>query len=178
MATPDRPRSGVVLCPAGSTLGSFSGDPQSAFLPVVAIAWKLPARGLDLPGVAPALSIGEHHAIVGKTVPDGHATGLEDALGSRSMGHAPSLHRGSDGYAVAMSEKPVTPSEALRMLGDAIASGPSDQKTIERFWYRFTSETALPEGTEAVARLAFTAGYATAMQHVGTVLAGAEAALQ
>jgi hypothetical protein len=41
-----------------------------------------------------------------------------------------------------------------------------------------TVETVLPDGAEDTARLAFIAGYAAAVQHIGTVLAAVEVALQ
>ena len=45
-----------------------------------------------------------------------------------------------------------------------------DHPVVERAWYRFTDGVVVPGDAEDVAKVAFKAGYATALDQVGRVL--------
>ena len=60
--------------------------------------------------------------------------------------------------------------EVTGAFEDAIMKHLEDPDIRRRAWFGFTDDTSLPEGTEDIARLAFDAGYLTAIGHVGQLL--------
>lgn len=59
---------------------------------------------------------------------------------------------------------------AASALSGAVLEILDDPNSRRRAWFAFTDDTSLPEGNETIAELAFEAGYATAMGHVGRLL--------
>jgi hypothetical protein len=57
-----------------------------------------------------------------------------------------------------------------KALEDAILQLMSDDESRRRAWLNFTDDLSIADESEPVAELAFTAGYATAMQHIGRLL--------